>query len=93
MSMMPAKVASNPKNILPPVYKKKLKISLSRSIAMFSAANAENVVNPPQKPTVRNKRHSVLIKSPFSAMPYISPISKQPRILTTKVPYGNADGK
>lgn len=91
--MMPAKVASNPIKMLLPVYKKKLKYSVSRSMATFSAAKAENVVKPPQKPTVRNILHSVEIKFPFSAIPYINPIKKQPAIFTTKVPYGNEDGK
>jgi len=59
---------------------------------MFSAANAENVVNPPQKPTVKKSRHSLLKKFPFSEIPKISPIKKHPTTFTTKVPKGNEDG-
>jgi hypothetical protein len=91
--MIPAKVASKPIKILLPVYRKKLKNSLSLSMAIFSAAKAENVVNPPQNPTVKNNRHSVLIKLPFSAIPYTSPINRHPNTLTTNVPKGNEDGK
>jgi hypothetical protein len=92
MSIIPKNVASNPIKILLPVYKKKLKYSASLSIAIFSAAKAEKVVNPPQNPTVRNNRHSEEIKLPFSAIPYIMPINKLPKMFTTKVPYGKLDG-
>jgi hypothetical protein len=75
------------------VYNKKWKKSPSLSIARFSLAKVENVVNPPQKPTVRNIFHPELNKELLSDKPYISPIRKHPVIFTKKVPKGKAEGK
>jgi len=60
---------------------------------MFSLAKVENVVNPPQKPAVRNIFHPGLNKELLSERPYINPMRKQPAIFTKKVPKGKADGK
>lgn len=60
----------------------------SYSFNKFSVSkeNVENVVNPPQKPTVRNNLNKGDI-SPFSLNPnMIIPIKRQPRKLTAKVP-------
>jgi len=60
---------------------------------MFSLANAEKVVKPPQNPTARNIRHSLLRKFPFSDKAYKTPIKKHPVIFTAKVPKGKEDEK
>jgi len=73
------------------VYKAKYRKLPSRSKAMFSLANVEKVVNPPQKPTVKNNLQSELIRLPLSDKPKKIPISKHPIIFTRKVPYGNAE--
>ena len=53
----------------------------------------ENVVNPPQKPTVRNIFHPGLSNELLSESPYINPIKKHPAMFTKNVPKGKADGK
>ncbi len=55
----------------------------SLSKAVFSVANVEKVVNPPQNPIVRNILHSGDIT--FS-LPAIMPANKQPIMLTVNVP-------
>lgn len=57
-----------------------------RSICIFSFINVENVVNPPQKPTVRNNFNPCGIHS--CDKPQNRPISKQPSTLTANVPAG-----
>jgi hypothetical protein len=51
------------------------------------ALNAENVVNPPRIPTVRNCRVAGLIRT--SDAPRTKPISADPSTFTIKVPHGN----
>lgn len=60
---------------------------------MFSSVKDENVVNPPQKPTTRNMRHSGETSPLRSKIPKRIPIRRHPVILTMKVPKGNADKK
>jgi hypothetical protein len=50
--------------------------------------NDENVVKPPQKPTVRNKRRFVLSRLPRSNNPYNIPMMKQPNTFIINVPNG-----
>jgi hypothetical protein len=68
-------------------------MSPSLSMARFSFAKVEKVVNPPQNPTVRNIFQPGENKESLSDSPYINPIRKQPEILTKKVPKGKAEGK
>jgi hypothetical protein len=51
-------------------------------------ANAENVVKPPQIPTVRKILHSEFSKFPYSARAKTIPIIKLPATLAIKVPSG-----
>jgi hypothetical protein len=83
---LPKYVAIRPKNTLRLVYRAKKRKLPSLNKARFSLAKVEKVVNPPQNPTVRNILHSEFIISPFSDNPKKIPISKQPKILTKKVP-------
>jgi len=53
-------------------------------------AKVENVVKPPQKPTVRNILRPVSAIFPRSERPKTNPMRKQPAIFTTKVPKGKA---
>ena len=55
--------------------------------------NDENVVKPPQIPTVRKSLTSDERKSPFSAKPKISPINKLPRMFTENVAQGKKDAE
>lgn len=54
-------------------------------ILKFSAANDEKVVNPPQKPIVRN-RYNELENISFSNKAMKIPINRQPNIFAKKVP-------
>ncbi|MEY2586158.1 MAG: hypothetical protein RLY11_7 [Bacteroidota bacterium] len=57
---------------------------------MFSNANAEKVVKPPQSPVANsNERVVVLVELLFSIYPIINPMTKHPMILTVNVPHGN----
>ena len=89
----PKYVAVSPRNTLRLVYSAKRKKSPSLRRAIFSFAKVEKVVNPPQKPTVRNNRQSEFIISPFSDSPKNKPIRKQPKTFIRNVPNGNADRK
>lgn len=60
---------------------------------MFSLANVENVVNPPQKPTARNIFQPGVSRELRSEKPYISPIIRHPEIFTKKVPKGKVEGR
>ncbi len=91
--MTPKKVAAIPRKTLSPVYITKWKKSPSRNSARFSLAKVEKVVNPPQKPTVRNIFHPGVKREVLSEKPYINPMSRHPEILTKKVPKGKAEGK
>lgn len=64
----------------------KCRSSLFLKRKCFSKANAENVVNPPQKPVAKNKVLLVDRTFPRADRPKMSPISKQPKIFTKKVP-------
>jgi hypothetical protein len=50
--------------------------------------NDENVVNPPQIPTIRNNLHSNDKTSLLEAIPVRKPIKKLPAMLTKRVPRG-----
>jgi len=51
--------------------------------------NAENVVNPPKTPMIKNSLNEYLDK--FMILSFIkSPIKKHPKILIIKVPMGNS---
>ena len=54
-----------------------------------SIANAENVVNPPQNPTIKNKLSSTFIS--LLRLKYLNkiPANKHPIIFTANVPIGN----
>ena len=56
---------------------------------MESIVNAENVVNPPQNPTIKNKLRSIFIS--LLRLIYLNkiPANKHPIIFTTNVPNGN----
>jgi len=90
MMRLPRYVARIPRKTLRAVYMANWKILPSRSNARFSLAKVENVVKPPQKPTVRNILRPVSAIFPRSERPKINPIRKQPAIFTTKVPKGKA---
>jgi hypothetical protein len=89
----PPKVATNPKNTLSPAYREKYKKLPSLRSAIFSFEKVEKVVKPPQNPTVRKNRSSVLLRLPRSERPKSKPIRKQPRRFTIKVPKGKAEMK
>ncbi len=72
------------------MYKKLYKYCPSFNIFIVSSEKDENVVKPPQIPVAKNKRHSGDTLN-FSDKPNIIPITKQPKILTVKVPNGKAD--
>jgi len=57
----------------------------------FSKANDDIVVNPPQKPAVKKTRQSAGIIY-RSETPTAAPITRDPRIFTTKVPVGKVTG-
>ena len=57
----------------------------------MSSANEEKVVNPPQKPVMRNTFIEGEITWFRSARPKKIPITKLPMILTANVPHGKAD--
>lgn len=50
--------------------------------------NVENVVNPPQKPTVRNIFRLSPLREPLSNRPKTIPARKHPSTFTTNVPHG-----
>jgi hypothetical protein len=50
----------------------------------------ENVVNPPQIPTINNNLRSAVKKALFADIPVKKPIRKLPRMLTASVPTGMA---
>ena len=52
-----------------------------------SMENAENVVNPPQKPAVRKNLMFSEMET-FSLKPKMTPMRKHPMMLTRKVPAG-----
>jgi len=56
---------------------------------MFSNANAEKVVNPPQKPVAISKERVEPGALLFSVYPIINPMIKHPMILMVNVPSGN----
>ncbi len=87
---MPAKVASRPSAMLTPTYKNAVAISPLRISETVSYEKAEYVVNPPNMPVAKNKRHSWLIV-PFKLNANTKPIKKQPATFTTNVPYGKPD--
>lgn len=60
-------------------------------MAKLSIGKIEKIVNPPSKPTVRNIRVSRLKNLGPFADAENSPIRKQPRIFTTKVPDGKTE--
>ncbi len=55
---------------------------------MFSSVNDENVVKPPQIPTIRNNRRFADINSLLEATPAKKPIIKLPDMFTISVPKG-----
>lgn len=55
---------------------------------MFSSENDENVVNPPQIPTIKNNRRSGEMISLFAAIPAKNPMIKLPAMFTVSVPTG-----
>lgn len=55
---------------------------------MFSSVKDENVVKPPQTPTIRNKRIFAGISSLLVAMPARNPIARLPSMFISKVPTG-----
>ena len=55
---------------------------------IFSNVNDENVVKPPQKPTIKNNLNPGVIISLFEEIPTINPIIKLPKIFTVNVPIG-----
>lgn len=57
--LMPANTAKKLSTKLLILYKIKIAVFPSRNSITFSYANAEKVVNPPQKPVIRKRRHSV----------------------------------
>jgi hypothetical protein len=59
---------------------------------IFSNANEENVVYPPQIPVARNNLSSGDNIFPLLDKAYTIPIIKQPKILTLKVPRGKEEG-
>ena len=56
--------------------------------AKFSPVKDENVVKPPQNPTIKNKRMLGGIISLFAEIPIIIPIIKLPKTFTVNVPKG-----
>ena len=83
---MPKATAMTPTTKLAMVYRDKLRRSQFLSRVCFSKANAENVVKPPHKPVAKNKVVLKDNKFPLADRPKIRPISRQPTMLTTKVP-------
>lgn len=65
----PAHTAIIPKNMLNAVYVANNVMLPTLSKAIFSFAKVENVVNPPQKPTVNSVRHSAEMAWFFSKSP------------------------
>ena len=74
--------------MLSPVYNINEKYCPVCSNIRFSFVKAENVVNPPQIPTIRNSRHSTVKIVLLSAIPVKNPIKKLPITLTKSVPTG-----
>jgi hypothetical protein len=62
----------------------------SLNIFIDSIEKAENVVNPPKIPVVKNNCHSVSI-SFFELYPKTDPIKKHPTIFTANVPKGKTE--
>jgi hypothetical protein len=82
-----------PKKKLIPQYKENFNNSLFCKSKKASLENDENVVNPPQTPTVKKRRHSDDIIAPFSKIPEKIPIRKHPTMLMINVPQGNTVSK
>jgi len=70
---------------------KKWDICPSLNKRKLSEEKVENVVKPPHNPTVKKRRRSGDIRTPFSRMPYIKPSRRHPAILTVRVPKGKED--
>ena len=58
---------------------------------MFSFANAENVVNPPQNPVAISRVKFVELELFLFANPRMIPMSKHPKIFIVKVLHGNIE--
>ena len=86
--MYPKYTAKKPKKILKPVYSKTEANCPFCINVKFSSVNDENVVNPPQIPTIKNKRKLGVIISLLAEMPTIKPMIKLPKTLTVNVPNG-----
>jgi len=71
------------------MFKKAFTDSPSRKSPEVSKIKLENVVNAPQKPTIKRSLRLLSNKILLSANAAINPIIKHPIILTTNVPYGN----
>ncbi len=84
---IPSQTAPNPTNTLAIMYITAIPVWLLFISIIFSLANVENVVNPPQKPVIsRNRRFSEGIR--LANMP----MQKHPIIFTIKVATGNGHG-
>lgn len=81
-------VAANPNNKLPHKYKPKLPYRCCSSILIHSHEKLEKVVNPPQMPVAKNKRHSPK-PACLAANPITMPMIKQPMMFTVNVANGN----
>jgi hypothetical protein len=66
---LPSIVIEIPAIRLIPTYNIRLNNSASFARFIVSFENVENVVNPPQNPTVRKRRSSVDIRLPLSNKP------------------------
>lgn len=87
-SHIPAHTASSPARTLETIYTAAVSMRPSRRRAMFSLQKVENVVKPPQKPTVRNSLVSALTACPAAASSLMKPISRHPTMLTADVAHG-----
>ena len=85
-SQSPKTTAKIPTPMLDNIYRAKLRSSPLRNKWCFSKAKAEKVVKPPQKPVAKKRAPLDEKRLPLVVRPRTKPISKQPIILTMKVP-------
>jgi len=78
-----------PAMTLKAIYPVKPRIFQDCSIIRASLEKVENVVKPPQSPTVRNKVHLLLSLAFRLKIPHKRPIKKQPTRFTARVAQGN----
>ena len=85
----PSATKVTPAMTLKAIYPVKPRMFPDCSIIKDSLEKVENVVKPPQSPTVRNKAHLLLSLALRLKYPHKSPIRKQPNRFTARVAQGN----